>query len=317
MRGRSFVAAAAAAMLVWPCAAAAQQVTGLTATQDYGFTTLKWNPVAGATDYQIERTPVDANDAPTGAAAIVGVWQPQRTVTPDKPAFAESGYTLGGRYQWRVRARLGTANPQPYSAPVTGTTLATRGPAEPAHRLGAARRRRRPAARPYTSDVEEADFTAAWTPRATACGWSSSRDTIENRPMNMFIIGYPKPPDTAAAISAMPTYMRQLQRARQRAVRPRVVLDDRPPAGDHRRPGDPRDAEQDDGADRAVDQPGRPRPQHARQHHRAGPQPRPRAARAERDQGPARWCCATTRRTSCSTTTRATARTCRSSRRAT
>ncbi len=70
MLGRGFVAAAVAAMLVWPCVAGAQepnQVTGLTATQEYGFTTLKWNPVAGATDYQIERTPVDANDAPTAA----------------------------------------------------------------------------------------------------------------------------------------------------------------------------------------------------------------------------------------------------------
>ena len=103
-----------AAMLVLPCAAGAQepnQVTGLTATQDVGFTTLKWNPVAGATDYQIERTPVDANDQPTAAATVVGVWQSQRTITPDEPAFAESGYVLGGRYPWRVRARIGTGTP--------------------------------------------------------------------------------------------------------------------------------------------------------------------------------------------------------------
>ena len=101
---------------------AAQQVTGLTATQEYGFTTLKWNPVPGATDYQIERQSVDANDAPVGTATIVGLWQPIRTITRRSPSFAESGYTLGGRYQWRVRARLGTANPQPYSERVAGTT---------------------------------------------------------------------------------------------------------------------------------------------------------------------------------------------------
>src|SRR6188472_1811909 len=119
MRSRGFVVAAFAAALVWPSAAAAQQVTGLTAAQDVGFTTLKWNPVPGATDYQIERQSVDpATDQPTGTATIVGVWQSVRTITPDKPAFAESGYTLGGRYQWRVRARLGTANPQPYSDPI-------------------------------------------------------------------------------------------------------------------------------------------------------------------------------------------------------
>src|SRR4051812_31619369 len=106
MRGKVFVAAAVTAAMLWPAAASAQQVTGLTATQDTGFTTLKWTPVAGATDYQIERTPIDATDQPTGAATIVGVWQPQRTITPSLPTFAESGYALGGRYQWRVRARL-------------------------------------------------------------------------------------------------------------------------------------------------------------------------------------------------------------------
>src|SRR4051794_36917650 len=129
MRGRGVFATVMVAMLVLPCAAGAQepnQVTGVTATQDIGFTTLKWNPVAGATDYQIERTPVDAGDAPTAAATIAGVWQPQRTVTPDKPTFAESGYALGGRYAWRVRARFGTGTGavlQPYSAPVVATTL--------------------------------------------------------------------------------------------------------------------------------------------------------------------------------------------------
>src|SRR3954451_20157111 len=113
MRGWGGAAVVMAAALVFPCAAGAQEVTGLTATQDVGFTTLKWNPVAGATDYQIERTPVDADNAPTGAATIVGVWQPQRTVTPDKPSFAESGFSLVGLYSWRwpVRLRLRTAAP--------------------------------------------------------------------------------------------------------------------------------------------------------------------------------------------------------------
>src|SRR5690349_6599057 len=118
MRGWGGAAVVMAAALAFPCVADAQQVTGLTASQDVGFTTLKWNPVAGATDYQIERTPVDANDQPTGAATVVGVWQSQRTITPDKPAFAESGYTLGGRYTWRVRALQGTTQ-LPLSDPVT------------------------------------------------------------------------------------------------------------------------------------------------------------------------------------------------------
>jgi predicted deacylase len=206
MRGRSFFVAAAAAMLVWPCAAGAQepnQVTGLTATQEYGFTTLKWNPVAGATDYQIERTPVDASDVPTGAATIVGVWQPQRTIKPTEPSFAESGYALGGRYTWRVRARLGTTNPQPYSAPVTGTTMDHWGTGP-----GASLRTPYEANTngPYTTDVQEAAYTAALDAASDRMRVVELTRTIENRPMNLFIIGYPKPPDTAAAISAMPTY---------------------------------------------------------------------------------------------------------------
>src|SRR4051794_8765369 len=158
MRGKGLIAAAAvSAAIIWPAAASAQQVTGLTASRDVGFTTLKWNPVAGATDYQIERQQVDGNDQPIGTATIVGVWQSQRTITPDKPAFAESGYTLGNRYQWRVRARLGTASPQPYSDPVRADTLPIPGPSN----LLTGWEQRATAAtgsNTYTSDVEEKDF---------------------------------------------------------------------------------------------------------------------------------------------------------------
>ena len=44
------------------------QVTDVAVEQADGFASLSWDSVAGATDYQIERTPVDANDVPTGAA---------------------------------------------------------------------------------------------------------------------------------------------------------------------------------------------------------------------------------------------------------
>src|SRR4051812_1817552 len=118
------LAAVVAAICAWPGAAGAQeadQVTGLTASHDIGFTTLKWTPVAGATDYQIERTPIDANDQPTGAATIVGVWQPQRTITPDKPAFAESGYALGGGATWRVGGP-----PRPAAQPASAAVAAPR-----------------------------------------------------------------------------------------------------------------------------------------------------------------------------------------------
>ena len=192
----------------WPSAAAAQQVTGLTATQDVGFTTLKWAPVAGATDYQIERQSLDANDQPTGTATIVGLWQPTRTITPAQPAFAESGYMLGDRYQWRVRARLGTANPQPYSEPREGHDAGDSGPGEPADGVGAARQGAATGSATYTTRRRgDGLHRPRSTRRPTACASIGDRqDAASGLPLNLLIIGYPKPPDTAAAISAMPTY---------------------------------------------------------------------------------------------------------------
>src|SRR6185369_5514501 len=76
-------------------ASAANPVTGLTVTQHDGFATLGWDPLAGASDYQIERTPVNA-DGTLGTAAIVGLWQAQRTITPAVPRFADAGFALGG-----------------------------------------------------------------------------------------------------------------------------------------------------------------------------------------------------------------------------
>src|SRR5918995_4131059 len=109
------VLAAASTVLLLPAAAQAQQVTGLEVRQDDGFATLSWDPVAGATEYQIERAPAGA----TGV--VVGVWRPNRQVDQDEPAFADAGFNPGDELQWRVRARNGT-EPQPYSAPVTGQT---------------------------------------------------------------------------------------------------------------------------------------------------------------------------------------------------
>src|SRR4029453_211786 len=95
------------------------QVTGVAVEQGDGFATLSWDAVAGATDYQIERTPAGA---PLGTGVIVGLWRPNRTGMPHSPAFADAGFNPGDGFQWRVRARFGT-EPQPFSAPVSGTTL--------------------------------------------------------------------------------------------------------------------------------------------------------------------------------------------------
>lgn len=99
------------------------QVQGLTVVQSDGYATLAWTPVDGATDYQIERTPIAADDTATGNPVIVGLWRPNRQINNHAPTFADAGFVPGERFQWRVRARFGT-EAQPYSAPVTGTTNA-------------------------------------------------------------------------------------------------------------------------------------------------------------------------------------------------
>jgi predicted deacylase len=203
MRGRgSLTLAVAAVLFAHAGVASAQPVTGLSAKHQDGFTTLRWNPVPDATDYQIERTPVDASNAPTGAATIVGVWQPQRTITPDKPAFAESGYTLGERFQWRVRARIGTTA-QEFSEPVFGTTLPQWGSGP-----GAGLRTQYETAGDgtYTSDVNEYAYEAALDQASERVRMVEIARTLENRAVNMLIIGYPAPPATARAISDRPTY---------------------------------------------------------------------------------------------------------------
>jgi len=210
MRSRGIAAAVAAVLFACPAVASAQtdpeQVTGLTATQDIGFTTLKWNPVAGATDYQIERAPIDTPDATAGT--VVGVWQSVRTITPEKPAFADSGYTLGQGYRWRVRARFGTGTAavlKPYSAAVNAMTMAIPGPAN----LQTAWEGRATAAtgsNTYTSDVEEADFISRLDAATDRVRVIQTATTLQNRPQKVLVIGYPKPPETAAAVSAMPTY---------------------------------------------------------------------------------------------------------------
>ncbi len=187
-----------AATQLWGVAwAQAQTATGLTVDQRDGFATLRWNAVAGATDYQIERTPVDADNQPTGPSVIRGLWRPNRQVTPQSPAFADAGFRLGDRFQWRVRARLGT-EAQPYSEPVFGTTLASFGPQE------------------FLTAFETSD--AVYTPYDAEIEWTRRLDaasdrvrvvtighTVQGRDINLFIIGSPAPLATAEEISASPT----------------------------------------------------------------------------------------------------------------
>jgi Zinc carboxypeptidase len=202
MRARSrfaAVLAAAATALLLPAAAHAQQVTGLEVRQDDGFATLSWDPVAGATDYQIERT---LAGTPLGTGVVVGVWRPNRQINQDEPAFADAGFIPGDSFQWRVRARLGTA-PQPYSEPVTGTTRTKFGdPATPGENLRTQWEETNAAV--FTNDVNEYAYTAALDAASERVRVVEIGRTVLGRPINMFLIGYPAPKPTAQAVAGNP-----------------------------------------------------------------------------------------------------------------
>ncbi|HEY3483853.1 MAG TPA: M14 family zinc carboxypeptidase, partial [Ilumatobacteraceae bacterium] len=202
----AFALAVSAVIAAAPTSTRAQeanQVTDLTVVQHDGFATLAWSPVAGATDYQIERTPVGGDDLPTGTPVITGVWRPNRTVTPETPTFADAGFNPGDRLQWRVRARFGTT-PQPFSAPVFATTLAPFGdPSTPGANLRT--QWESTLAAQFTNDVNEYDYTAQLDAASERVRVVEIGRTLQNRPINMFVIGYPRPLPTAAAISNSPT----------------------------------------------------------------------------------------------------------------
>ncbi len=192
------VFAAASMVVLLPAAAHAQQVTGLEVRQDDGFATLSWDPVEGATDYQIERTLAGA----PATAVVVGVWRPNRQINQDSPAFADAGFNPGDSFQWRVRARFGTV-PQPYSAPVTGTTQPEFGdPGTPGESLRTQWEETNAAV--FTNDMNEYGYTAALDAASPRVRVVEIGRTVLGRPINMFIIGYPAPKPTAAAVSDNP-----------------------------------------------------------------------------------------------------------------
>ena len=199
LRWMAAMAAGLIASLLTTGTALAQEVTGVTVRQADGFATLGWEPVAGATDYQIERTPVDASDVATGPATIVGVWRPNRTVTPDSPTFADAGFNPGDRFQWRVRARTG-ATVHPFSAPVSGTTMPQWGsPAVPGQNLRT--QWELTLAAQFTSDVNEYAYSAALDAASSRVEVVEIGRTVLGRPINMFVIGYPTPPRNVHAIA--------------------------------------------------------------------------------------------------------------------
>ena len=211
MRGRlprvGLAAIATAVVLAHAGGALAQepnQVTGLAADQEDGFVALSWDPVQGATDYQIERTPVDEADRPTGPATIVGLWQPTRTVTqtprrsPSPASFsanASAGAYGRGSRRWRSRFVAGLRNDEP----------AVGGGA----RCFAANTVRADERGVVTSDVDEYLYTAALDAASERVRVVEIGRTLQGRPINMFIFGHPEPLQSAAQISESPTTLIQ------------------------------------------------------------------------------------------------------------
>jgi hypothetical protein len=212
IRGRAGVVSIAVALGVTaavvtaaPTPVSQAQDAGLQVVQGDGFATLEWTPVAGATAYQIERTPVNAANEPTGAARIVGLWQPTRTVTPEAPTFADSGFVLGERFQWRVRALIGT-DPQPFTEPVFDTTRPQFGdPSVPGENLRTQFEQTNGAV--YTSDVNEYAYTAALDAASDRVRVVEIGRTLLGRPINMMVFAYPEPRDDAPAISNHPSVL--------------------------------------------------------------------------------------------------------------
>jgi hypothetical protein len=204
-RGRAALAAVAVAALIGSFGAQAapaqepNQVTGVVVEQLDGFATVSWDPVAGANEYQIERTPVGANDVATGPETVVGLWRPNRTVTQESPTFADAGFNPGDRFRWRVRALI-NAQPQPYSAPVFGTTLPQWGdPAKAGQNLRTQWETTQAAQ--YTDDQNEYAYTAQLDAASKRVRVVEIGRTIQGRPINMLIIGYPQPPRKAKQIA--------------------------------------------------------------------------------------------------------------------
>ena len=175
------------------------QVTGVAVVHKDGYSTVSWTHVDGATEYEIERTPVDEADVPTGDSVIVGIWRPDRQVNQDFPTFADAGFLPGDRFQWRVRALLDT-EPQPFSERVFGTTLPQWGdPNVPGENLRT--QWESTGGLQYTNDVNEYAYTAAIDEMSDRVRVVELGQTRLGRPINMFIISYPEPLDTAKRIA--------------------------------------------------------------------------------------------------------------------
>ncbi|RIJ79109.1 carboxypeptidase [Nakamurella silvestris] len=190
----SLNSAVAAAMLAPPAA-----VTGVSVVQAEGFATVIWSPAAAdpggpAITYQIGRQPVDAQDQPTGEQIIAGLWRSDRNVA-GVTTFADSGFVIGARYAWQVRALSGT-EAGPWSAPVYGTTTGAGGPQE--YQTGF----EKTGGAAWTTEAEELALLAALDAGSSRVAVKKIATTAQGRAMNLAIVTN-KPDATPAEIAAL------------------------------------------------------------------------------------------------------------------
>jgi hypothetical protein len=197
-------------LLLVPTGAMAQStdttVTGLTVRQDDGAALLSWNPVAGAENYEIERTEVDESGEPVGSASIVGVWRTDRnqwSITENlQPTFADAGFLPGSRQQWRVRAVVDGSE---FSEPVVETTRPPFGPEEFLTGWELSNRTATQAAwTTYENEIALADSIAEASNRMRV---ETIGHTVQDRRIDMYILGHPRPKATAEEIANSPTVM--------------------------------------------------------------------------------------------------------------
>lgn len=198
------VASALALVIALAPVQAAQAVevpSGLEIEQRQGFATLTWDPVEGATTYEIERTLMDG-DEPAGEGLLVGRWVPDRHIdATGQPTgdltFADSGFTLGETYSWRIRAVSGEEVGE-WSAPVVDETQAHLGPQEfrTGFELsdGAA----------WTTHEDEVEVVEAIAAASDRVNLQTIGETYEGRPLHLATLGYPEP-RSAEEIADSPT----------------------------------------------------------------------------------------------------------------
>jgi len=176
----TLTSAAAASMLAPPAA-----VNGVSVVQGEGFATVIWtaapaDPGGAAITYQIGRQPVDAQNQPTGDQIIAGLWRSDRNAG-GVTTFADSGFVIGDRYAWQVRALSGTET-GPWSDAVYGVTQGATGP--DAYRTGF----EKTGGANWTTEAEETALLAALDAGSSRVSVKKIATTAQGRAMNLVVV---------------------------------------------------------------------------------------------------------------------------------